>query len=226
MHLSKYGPQMVVNGGWIGQIGAYNFRHTFGGAAWNVVDDTGIDKQPTLLITLDLADNRLTSLRASGLSELPLCSHINSDAWVCKQVFQIDSKNRFLRLVEREQQHPATVPADLAFPNPLPEKPIRLRDMSPHEVPSNETSYWQSCDSFLGGNSFLRVLGPPVWLDEPMIEHCACGAQSMYCMSIGYEQFDSPGGYLPERPFFIGECALYFFWCRTCLRVTVRSQSS
>jgi hypothetical protein len=53
------------------------------------------------------------------------------------------------------------------MPNPLPEKVINLREMNSSEYPIDEESYWENTDDFLGGNSFFRVAGNPLWLQDP-----------------------------------------------------------
>jgi hypothetical protein len=79
-------------------------------------------------------------------------------------------------------------------------------------------------DTFVGGEGFIRVLGAPLWLQEPLDIACQCGDRFAYAASIGYEV--GLRGTVPDQPFFIGEGALYFFVCKRCLRVAVRSQST
>lgn len=224
--MSKYRSENASIPGWIVELGNDRFHHRFGGASWHVCDSNTGSIQPALLLTLDLADPRLTPLSVSGMDELPLCSHINCDAWVSRQVFQIDSKARTVMLEERECQQPEGIPPELAFPIPLPEKPVSLREMNAQEIPIDESTYWHSCDSFLGETAFIRILGAPLWLQDPIHEQCQCGSDLVYAASIGYERFDRPGGFIHNRPFFIGEGSLYFFLCHTCQRIVVRSQST
>ena len=112
------------------------------------------------------------------------------------------------------------------FPNPLPERQITLIKMDPEDYPINEETYWKACDRFLGSSSFIRILGPPLWLQWVEEPSCECGLATNYICSIGYEDYKNPSHIIPNRPFFIGEAALYFFFCQECLKVVVTSQPS
>jgi hypothetical protein len=98
--------------------------------------------------------------------------------------------------------------------------------MNNNEYPLSEQEYWKAVDDFVGGNSFIRILGPPVWLEEPVEVDCTCGLSTRYISSIGYESPKDSGGIVGGEPFFIGEGALYFFLCDSCLITTVISQST
>jgi hypothetical protein len=108
----------------------------------------------------------------------------------------------------------------------LPEKRIRLRAMDEEDYPIDEDSYWRNCDQFIGGPSFIRALGPPIWLQWVEAATCACGTAMKYVCSIGYESCETPGGFIPDALFFRGEGALYFFLCKDCLRIASIFQST
>ena len=224
-NLPTYGPQMSANGGWIARAGEDKFAHIFGGSSWNVHDVNNHRSQPTLLINLDLEDPRITLPKIAALQSLPLCSHINSDAWTTKQTYQINPATKTVTLVT-ESASPEPFNEQDLFPNPLPERRLRLDKMSLEDYPSNEEMYWKACDRFLGSSSFIRVLGPPLWLQWVEEEVCECGLPMGYVCSIGYENYDIPSGLIPNRPFFIGEAALYFFLCPPCLKAVVTFQPS
>lgn len=221
----RYGPRMATPQGWIAKPGEDQFAHTFGGSSWDVSDENNDLPKPALVMTLDLNDPRINLPKIDGLHLLPICSHINCDAWVKTQTYQINPDSRRLSLVSENDSFFQFDEMD-RFPNPLPETRIVLAQMDREDYPINEEMYWTACDRFLGSSSFIRVLGPPVWLqwvDEPV---CECGLSVEYICSIGYENYQHPGGIIPGKPFFIGEGALYFFLCPHCLKVVVTSQPS
>jgi hypothetical protein len=222
--MEKFGKQYAGVQGWIAQLGTGPFTHRFGGNSWGVSGEDAI--MPSLLLTLDLTDPRLYALKVTGLDQLPLASYVNSDGWAGKQVYQVDPDHRCVRLATREVPVPLGLPSELAFPMPLPEHRLILREMSMSELPIDEDAYWRACDSFLGGQSFLRILGPPLWLQEPEALRCTCGRDLQYVAAVGYENYDSQDGYISGRAFFIGEAALYFHLCKACLQIVVISQPS
>ena len=221
----KYGPQMSAPRGWVAGPGDDQFAHTFGGSAWEVNDISNSVSKPTLLLTLDLKDPRINLPPIDALQSLPVCSHINSDAWVGKQTYQINPDSKAVALAA-ENSSPEPLDEMDTFPNPLPETRITLHKMDPEDYPINEETYWKACDRFLGSSSFIRVLGPPLWLQWVEEHTCQCGLPMEYVCSIGYENYEEYSGIIRDRPFFIGEGALYFFCCFHCLKVVVTSQSS
>lgn len=221
----RYGPHMAIPQGWIAKPGEDQFAHIFGGGSWDVSDKNTALPKPALVMALDLKDPRISLPKIDGLHSLPICSHINCDAWTKTQTYQINPANRSITLASENDSFFQLDKID-RFPNPLPETRIALDKMDREDYPIDEETYWKACDGFLGSSSFIRVLGPPLWLqwvDEP---GCECGLSMEYICSIGYENYQHPGGLIPDRPFFIGEGALYFFLCPRCLRVVVTSQPS
>lgn len=213
---------MATPEGYIAELGEDMFRHRFGGQSWKIQDSNSVYGGPTLLLVLDLADPRLAPLRISRCNGLPLCSYINCSIWDGKQVFQIIPESRSVMLVYREIETPEPLPADIALPNPLPEKCIRLRKMYPWEYPVDAEMYYKAFDEFTGP-SFIRVLGPPLWV-WPISETCSCRSPMEYIASIGYEI--ESAGFVDSGEFFIGEGYLYFLLCRSCLKIAVISQGT
>ncbi len=109
---------------------------------------------------------------------------------------------------------------------PLPERYVDLIEIEGSEYPFDENSYWENTDSFLGGQSFFRVAGNPLWLQEPQKVNCTFCSEMTHIMSIGYEGWGGPFQYIDEIPFFLGESALYVFFCDDCSEVRVISQPS
>lgn len=198
--------------------GAY--AHRFGGASWKSHDKS-------LLITLDLSDPRLKELRACGLSELPLCSNLNAGGWENSQKYRINPDKKEIVVIDNSNNglH-GEEPDDNMLPNPLPSLPVKLEGLLPDEYPIDESHYWRCCDEFLGGNTYFRILGKPIWLQSPQWPQSDSGDMMSFVMCMGYESWDGPFHYLDDRPLFIGEGALYFFFCNSSLTVTVISQSS
>lgn len=225
-YIKAYGPHRSEPKGWITQLGKEEYSHRFGGETWTTADRELNGFVPILLLVLDLRDPRLTTLQTENLDELPLCSHINCSVWAGKQVFQIDLNSRTVVLVEREINAPESW--ETGFPNPLPEKRLKLCPMQDTDYPVIKEQYWQASENFLNGTSFIRVLGPPLWMEPVLTEQdenprCSCGSPMQYICAVGH-QSESSEKYVNDKPFYIGEGVLYFFLCRSCLRVTVISQ--
>ncbi|MEW6738203.1 MAG: hypothetical protein AB1489_43415 [Acidobacteriota bacterium] len=220
-----FGSHMSGANGFIAELGKELFNHKFGGDSWKITCGNSVDT-PILLITLDLQDPKISFLKMDGLSELPLSSYINSDIWYKRQIYKINPSRQTIIEVSVEVTSPKLLDETVWFPNPLPEKPLKLRAMDQSDYPTNEDRYWEIRESFLGGNSFIRVSGPPLWLEYIEIETCECGASMEYITSIGYEDYNNPSGIIDDQPLFIGESALYFFLCRSCLIFHVTSQST
>ena len=102
--------------------------------------------------------------------------------------------------------------------------------MSRSDWPTDEDTYWQVRGGFAGGQAFIRVLGPPVWMHIPITETCSCGMPMRYICSIGYEIERPDGiplsGFVPGREFYYGAGVLYFFFCERCREMVVQSQST
>jgi len=217
------------NTGWIAELGIENYNHQFGGDTWEVLDKNPLSDGPTLLLVLDLKDPRLSELHTGSLKSLPICSYINCDVWGDPQHFKILPNENKTILVKRSENFRIILDDDEKFPNPLPAKPLKLREMFDSEIDVDENvdeeAYWQARETFVGGSSFIRILGDPLWLQFPESPLCLCGKEEKYVCSIGYEVYDSRG-IIDDRAFFIGEGVLYFFLCFDCLILTCLSQST
>lgn len=219
-NIKEYGLHMSAPQGFIVEIGDDSYNHKFGGSSWEIVDRIS-SYRPTLLLTLDLFDPKLQSLKVD-LDELPICSHIDCSAWSVKQHFQINSQLRTITLVGLEVVNIENWTT--GFPNPLPERSIKLSPMEILDYPTTEAIYWQACERFLNSNHFIRVLGPPLWMELEEQQSCSCGKSMHYVCEIGNES-DSSQDYLDRSNFYIGEGVLYFFLCPDCALLTVISQS-
>lgn len=210
--------------GFIAEQGSDEFRHRFGGTSWHVKDEDQACGGPVLLLTLDLHDPKLAPVFVEGITELPLCSYINGSSWSRRQIYQVNPANQQVMLIEREENDPECDP-EADIPNPLPETRIRLRSMKQSEYPINYELYSEAFDNFAGGESFIRILGTPLFMSVFTVT-CDCGRLMDYIASVGYQSPNSGSGFVDKKPFFIGEGYLYFFLCRSCLRIQVDSQGT
>jgi hypothetical protein len=206
----------------IAEPGEESFGHHFGGTDWSIETPPGAVPNPVKLLGLDCRDPRLEVLPPLP-GELPLCSRVDG-ADLERQSYEISwqpiRKVRFLGA-------PWSAPPDLhdMLP-PLTAKPLRLRSLREAEYPTR-SPIESVQDSLLGGEGFIRVGGEPIWLQGPEEVECGCGKQTVHVVTIGYERYDTASGLIPGgQPLFLGEYALYFFFCADCHRMLVLSQST
>lgn len=223
----KFGPQYAKPKGYIVEpTQNKSYKHRFGGASWQVIDPQPVEDGPALLLVLDLTDPRLSDLGITSCSELPVCSYINSDVWLHEQVYQVNSADHTVALVQKEVKSPTILGIEDRLPNPLPEKSIDLKEMEASHYPVDENLYWENTDDFLGGQTFFRVAGSALWLQETKEVSCSCDKEMKFLMGIGHEGWDGPFQYIDDAPFFLGEAALYCFFCDNCMELRVISQTT
>ena len=98
-------------------------------------------------------------------------------------------------------------------------------DECPPKENTSREAYEKATDTFIGGDGFIRVLGPPVWLFETIKPRCpSCRTKMAYVASVGYESQKSAQFLENGRPFFPGEFACYFFLCTRCMITQLRCQ--
>lgn len=207
--------------GYAAELGKDQYRHRFGGTEWSIHTPAGAFPPPITLLTLDMSDPRVCA--GSDFRDLPLCSRIDG-ASIERQSYTFEPGGRVIAF-EGSRWH---VPIDVAdiLPSPLVQRELKLRLLRAEEEPEQASKY-DAQDTFLGGDAFLRIRGTPIWLTDTEEVHCVCGREAEFIAAIGYENYDRPSGIvLPNRALFIGELALYFFACLSCLRVVVVSQPS
>ncbi|HYO70619.1 MAG TPA: hypothetical protein VEU33_31525 [Archangium sp.] len=222
--VDKWGPHLEQSG-WIAVPGDAAARHLFGGSSWRLLGGAESSPAPCLLLSLDL--EALPELRLGGVSRLPLALYLDCDLGEQTQEYQFDERTRQIHWLAGDGPSGHQLSPEERLPAPLPERRVSLRPMQLEELPGNEEPYWSACDSFLGGEGFLRVLGAPIWLSEPLEAVCVCGRHMRYVASMGYELSGEPSIFLEgEQLLFVGEMAFYFFLCADCRRVRVLSQPS
>jgi len=207
--------------GWIAVPGASEYDHRFGGCSWSVSDRLG-EPKPLLIVTLDCRDPRLSVLSARGVASLPICICVDSCFDVTDMSYLFDESTRVVSLISKV----ANRIDDQCEPiKDLLETEMRLRPMGVSEIPSNETSYYQACDGFVGGDALIRVLGSPLWLESVEKATCQCGREMHYVASIGYEGYEGRS-FQESQPIFFGELVFYFFACLNCRIVSTITQST
>jgi hypothetical protein len=171
-------------------------------------------------MALDLRDPILAAHGIFPFDEIPLCSYLSCDAF--PQLYRIDLEARRVILLDRDE--PLT---EVRFPElsrPLPEKPLRLTEMVESDYPTTEDAYWRICDEFLGGGRFIRVVGPPLWVDSVAAITCESGRPMPHVCGLGWEVDSRCSGLMDGEPVFFGESALYWFVCADCLKLGVMAQ--
>jgi hypothetical protein len=223
---AKFGEGYAAPAGYIAVPGVRGeYAHVFGGSSWTVSADAVHEDAPALLMVLDLTDPRLAHLDAE-LKAIPLFSYINSDCWVERQDYKLNVHNSSVGEYAWQNATAYVQEEEDRIPVPLPETPLRLVEMEFADYALDEDSYWRCTDEFIGGGKFIRVLGKPLWLENAEAVVCGCGKEEEFVACIGYENWDGPYRVLKNQAFFIGEGALYFFYCRNCKLVSVISQST
>lgn len=222
---NKYGSHFKNEKGYKVKVGFKNYTHCFGGTDWAVVDKDKSFDGPTLVLTLDLNDPCVKKLKSPGLTELPLCSYLNCSVWEEEQVFKIIPEKKEVHLISKQIINPEKAVDEDKLPNPLPKKEVYLEDLNLDEYPLDEDSYWNACDTLLGGDDLIRIL-QPVWMQDVETQNCSCGEQMIFTACVGYENYEILNGFIGNIPFFLGEAALYFFFCPDCLIVKSTCQSS
>ena len=223
MNEGKPHPGATWGEGYIAQLGRGAYKHRFGGRDWSAEGPLEKLGAPALLVCIDLEDPVLDPLPSFDGNELPLFSYIGHDGLLQRQKY-------CFRLLERQARceyvegNADPLPPDVRLPTPLQPRSLVLRPMTAIEIPFDEESQGKAWHTSLGGDSFLRIGGPPLWIQDPQDGICDCGSECRYIASIGYEAYSRPSGYISQSdPFFIGELAMYFFWCADCKAMWVES---
>jgi len=219
-----FGPSYLDRVGGIGLPGNSRFKHRFGGDSWLVDDTTPLEVKPCLILTLDISDPILASLSDTSLNELPLCSYVSCDLCSSPQFYRVDQQLRRVTCLQRSSV-PGNAQCGSSTPR-LKEKSLIIQTMTDEDFPTSESAYWRASDLFLGGGRFIRVLGPPLWLDAVEIVQCNCGRTMKYVCSLGYETRPPYSQLIENQPVMFGEMGIYWFTCAQCLTIAVITQST
>jgi hypothetical protein len=225
-HHDLFGLHYGKEKGYVAVVGNGNYKHLFGGEEWAISEREPLGSGPTVLVTLDLRDPVFCQYKDLKIENIPLCSYLNC-VWFGRQVYQINSSGkRAIEFMPRESRQFELLDSNDLFKIPFLPKKLLLRPLEKDEYPLDEELYWNCCDEFLGGRSVIRVIGPPIWLQEIAQEKCDCGKEMEYFASIGYEVENEFRQLIDREPFFPGEMAHYYFICRDCLKMSVIQQST
>lgn len=199
--------------------------HLFGGSSWTVLIPDGAAPRSTLILTIDLRDPSVQ--RVLPVTERPFADHempiaSRSEVMVDRQTYEYDPRTRTVVF----PGPPWAPDGEPELPPELPARPILLRPVGPLDLRGGSDDPF---DAFLGGPAWLRVGGEPLWRTGPESVECTCGVSMVPLVWIGHESlraWGEPGTarFLDDKPFFLGELALYFFVCLRCRRVTVVTQ--
>lgn len=144
------------------------YKHIFGGESWSYLDKNPLNDKPILLFVLDLKDSKLSFLRVDGLEEIPIFSYLNSDLWYQPQIYKINPEDKSVFFTDKKNHIEYMQSDEDKIMNPIPPKCVSLREMKLSEYVTDEDSYWKNSDEFLGGDSFIRILGEPLWIQNKM----------------------------------------------------------
>lgn len=220
-----FGVQYAEETGYSVKVGNGQHLHLFGGDEWTMIEEEPIGHGPTTIVTLDLSDPVLSKYKDMKIERLPLCSYLNC-VWYGRQIYQITKDTNQIYYFQRNRKQIELISSEYLLQMPFPVKKLILRPLEKGEYPLDENAYWNCCDEFLGGKSVIRIMGPPIWIQEIEKVKCDCGKDMEYLASIGYEVDNEFREFIDEEPFFPGEMAHYYFICKDCLKIAVVQQST
>ncbi len=193
-----------------------------GGEAWTATGPRPDLGNPALLVTVDCRTPVLhQAINGECSVEIPLFSHLNLAGIIPQQEYELDHAAQHATFKPFDAKV-ALLPMRDRLPIPLPESPLRLREMRADELWTDEASYWVALDSFLGGQGVIRLFGPP-----PYIDYVAPAKDGYrYFAGIGYESPSQTDGLLGSEAFIPGEVAQYFFISRDWKTIRVITQAT
>jgi len=212
--------------GWFVRRGIGGSSVANGRLNWTIAASSVAMELPSVLLDIDLRDPALGSALSSSdvPSRLPVMTCVKSDLWEHRQEYTFVDDAKEIRWISA-----LTNGARAGSTNDMlvgsDQRSLVLERMTDTDLPTTEARYWAIGERFLGGNDFVRLLGSPYWLTEPMRCKCSCGGEMKMTVCVGSEGATREPLFGHE-PFFIGEAALYWFVCWPCRRVVVLPQST
>ncbi len=222
----KYGKHWRGTKGYKAVTGMGAYGHHFGGETWKLPICPNCAAAMHQIFTFDLTDPRLGELQTGELRQLPLVSCLNcSGAWE-PQLFKLDPAEQAIRLLRQEDdQHWKTAEED-ALPVPLPRSPVELIELDEFDIPVDEEHYEIAFER-LGREYVCRVLGAPLYCNDPIDRECPCCRREMtYLGMLTEEGYGEEEKLIPGVDFHLGELILYFSLCRTCLVIKTEMQGT
>lgn len=211
--------------GLIAELGEPAETTILGGDGWALAGRK-CDADPALLLTLDwqlIADHAPFDLQ---IREIPLFSHVNCDHLDTVQEFQIDWQNHRVAAADDALNCINLLEPEFRVSVPLPRTPLRLRPLREREMNGPGEQYYAACETLVGDDACVRILGEPLWLGNPISCVCRFGHPMEFLATIGYQSQNTNQGFLNGKALFLCEGALYFLICPKCLIYQVHCQSS
>lgn len=210
--------------GYIVYEGESGYNHFFGDETWTLPMCKNCKGRFQQIFTLNLSDPRLSSI-SKDLPELPLVSCMNCAICWEPVVYKLNTTNKSIEIISFTNNS-WMMDDELKLPAPLPQCNIKLERMSDKDIPTSEELYEKLTDHF-GTDSVCRLLGAPLFLQNPIDLECPCCKEEMLYIATICEQ-----SYAVEKPllgnftFHFGEMWLYFFYCDKCKIVKSETQST
>jgi len=194
------------------------YSHKFGGTDWFIKEDHPLYGGAHLLLTLDLNDPLLVLPKKTEWSVLPIVSYINCSVYTYSQEYTIDEKTRTVNLFRSGCEDKDVELYDEGFPRPSPEVALELKELDEQEIPTSKENFYFALNQLIGGKSYFRVGGKPLWIYE-VVDVCCCGKEMFHLATLGYSGKADEIERVLEGGFFLGEVVLSFFVCATCYTV-------
>jgi len=210
--------------GFFVKVSEVNHESLFYDISWNINSHNFQNfEKAKVLLNLSIKEMDCAFLNTS-VNSIPIVGFINSNLWENGFSYNFDDKKKIINQFDLIIKDPYTY--DVKDQLELIQSSISFETLDSENIGDNEDEYWKSIDSFLGGNKFIRVLGNPLWVNDPIQSmRCNCNKVTDYICSIGYEISES-SKFVKTGCFFIGECAKYYFLCAHCKKIYMIPQYS
>ncbi|GEM_PF-846789 len=206
--------------------GAGNYNHYFGDSTWGIPECRLCHEPVHQILTLDLNDERLSSLRVRNLTEIPLISCLNCSTSWDTQLYKLNIENKSIEMIFQNDKQNYISDEEYKIPSPMHKTSMVLTSLQKRDIPSDDRSYYKAFEPF-GTEYIARVLGVPLYAVNPLDRECPlCNKEMSYVATIGSADYDNSTKLLDSNDFFIGEMFLYFLFCKDCLCVKVECQGT
>ena len=197
-----------------------NFNHKFGGNNWDVPACKNCNAPYHIIMSLDLRDPKLESIMGICDKELPLISCLNCSSIWGEQFFKINFEEKKVEFIQDTDTQHWIQDDELRIGSPLYEVNMQLVSLNENENPVNEELYYELTNNF-GKDYFIRLLGAPLYLQDPIDRECPCCHKEMkYIATVGSDF----GNIIDNTNFDLGEMWLYFMFCNECSILKVESE--
>jgi hypothetical protein len=206
--------------------GKDSYQHIFGGEKWNVPVCPQCNKKVHQIFTFDLVDPRLQDFRVGNLMSLPLITCVNCSLYEDTQVFKLNANTKTISTLVQSNIFEWKYEEDLEIPTPLPISVMKLIEMEPYDMPTNEQEEEMAFEA-MGRDYICRLKGKPLYAIDSIDFQCPCCQKKIiYVAELTGEDYDKEGELTGSVPFQIGESIIYFFFCKECLVIRTELQST